>query len=115
MEITPSEDPVTLEEVLSTDCLRTLQELEIKDCRGQLVEKKENPIVEFSDFPFMEILTIDNCQLEAVPRFLLSKTKILKSLLLPGNKIIEIKQKELEPVKHSASLFLLSTFLNCEN
>lgn len=104
MEITPSEDPITLEEVLSTDCLHTLQELEIKNCRGQLVERKENPIVEFSDFPSLEVLTIENCQLDKIPQFLLSKTKLLKSLLLPGNKIIEIKRKELESVKESASL-----------
>lgn len=97
---------MTLEEILSADCIQTLKELEIKDCRGQLIERRDNPIVEFSPFPILETITIENCELENIPGYLLSKTKRLKSLLLSENQIIQLYRNDLEPVADTVCSFL---------
>uniref|UniRef100_A0AC34QW30 Uncharacterized protein n=1 Tax=Panagrolaimus sp. JU765 TaxID=591449 RepID=A0AC34QW30_9BILA len=96
VQVTDSEDSATLEEVLSSDCLQNLQELEIKKCRGKLAEKRENPIVEYNFFPVLESIIIENCDLNEIPKSLISNTKLLKTLSLAGNKIIQVRQTDLE-------------------
>uniref|UniRef100_A0A7E4UNE6 Leucine-rich repeat domain-containing protein n=1 Tax=Panagrellus redivivus TaxID=6233 RepID=A0A7E4UNE6_PANRE len=111
VEISEDEAAPTLEEILSSD-LRDLRELEIKDCRGgALTERRDNPIVEFSELPSLEAVIIENCELTTVPSGLLSKTTKLNSLSLPGNKIIDIKAGDFDGVTETLEYLDLSSNL----